>query len=556
MYQAFSGRLLSVAEGVVLHRAGRGLGAAPKGPRVRLGVLNGRGHTVLQISTSRYSTGCKARRSVKLKLDPATALGVALLAGGPISPAHAQPGNFGTAVPILSELSQPVTMVPVPEDDKRLLVLERTGVVKLVTYVPAAGGVGTYSVRPAPVLDAVSITRSDGNRGMLGVTLAPDFATSRQMYVFHNTQIAGFGDVTAVARYTIGPDWTALPASRQVIWQTPAGQYHHGGTIRFGPDNMLYIAKGDEGDFYIRARNIASPYGKVFRVDPTRDDFPADPLKNFGIPPDNPYAGQPGVLPEVWLIGLRSPWGNSFDRFTGDFWIADVGEIDWEEITHIPAARLAGVKDLGWPNYEGSRRGPFGIIQPDPPVTSLIMPIYDYPHAQQPGYEPWQVGCSVGGGVVYRGSDIRPWRGRYFFVDLCNGRVKSLVVGPDGQMQDLQDMTPALRDLGTPSQRPPFVNLVGIVEDHAGEMLVIDIIGRVYKIVPETFQPPLADVSGPGGHGPDGEFTADDLLSFVAWFVSNDPRADCASPGQAPIVDQQLTADDIARFVTAFIQAR
>ncbi len=485
-----------------------------------------------------------------------TACGLIAGAGLAASAAHGQAENFGTAVQVLTGQAQPINIVTVPGDDGHMLTLERAGVVRLVTITAQPGGVGSYIARPLPVLNEIAITRSDGNRGMLGLTLAPDFQTSRDMYIFHNTQIAGFGDVTAVARYKVGLDWVVNPATREVIWQTPAGQYHHGGTIRFGPDGMLYIAKGDEGDFYIRARNIASPYGKVLRIDPRRDDFPADPLKNYGIPADNPLAQQPGALPEVWLMGIRSPWGFSFDRFTGDFWIADVGELAWEEVTYIPAARLPGLKDLGWPNYEGSRRGPFGTIQPDPNPASLIFPIYDYPHQSHPGYQSWQQGCSVGGGVVYRGTAIRPWRGRYFFVDLCNGRVLSLRVGPTGGLDDLQDMTGVLRDVGTPNQRPSFINLVGIVEDNSGEMLVVDIAGRIHKIVPESVQPALADVTGPNGGGPDGEFTVDDVVSFVSWFVRNDPQADCAGAGQVSRVDQELTADDLVIFMAAFIAGR
>lgn len=467
--------------------------------------------------------------------------------------------DLGSAAVVVSGLVEPVAMAAIPGDDTKLLVTEKAGKLRVINVTSQQGGQRTYQLVPTPALDITAMTVPFGNAGFTGITVSPNFAANGHIYIFHNRPI-GTGSVTAVARYTratVSP-LTFDPASRQEVWSSPAGLYHHGGTVKFGPDGMLFITKGDEGDQFLRCRNPGSFYGKILRIDPTFDEFPNDPARNYGIPPGNMFPnGTSGVLPEIWAMGLRSPWQLSFDRFTGDCWAADVGELSWEEVTFIPASAWTERKDLGWPNYEGSRRGPFGVIQPDPDVSLLRMPIYDYPHTAQPGYEQWQVGCSVTGGVVYRGSAMRLWRGRYFFADICSNRVSSFVE-VNGAMTDLQDMTSRLRDVGLPTQRPPFSVVASFGEDNDGEIFLVELgNGTISKIVPQGNQPPLADVAGANqSPGPDGLYTADDVIVFLGWFLGQDARADCAGPNQSPIVDQVLSPDDVIVFFSAFFEGR
>ncbi len=491
------------------------------------------------------------------------ALGAGYMWAAPVARAEA-PGDFGRAALMLSGLAQPMGVAPVPGDNSALLLIEKPGRVRLINVTHSPTGQQAWSLRAQPVLDITGITRSEAFRGLTGIAVGPNFAATRHVYLWHNTTLNN-ADVTALVRYTMraptgeppSEAWTLDPASRTIIWHALAGPYHHGGMIQFGPDGMLYLTKGDEGNFVFQARNIAQPYGKMLRLDVSRDDFPSDPNLNYGIPADNPWANQPGARPELWGIGLRSPWRFTFDRFNGDFYLADVGEDRWEEINFTPAALVNTRKDWGWPNYEGPARGPFGVLTPDPDPATLTAPIVSIPHVQAPGDPFFGIACSIAGGVVYRGTAIRPWRGRYFFAELCSQRVYSLVMSETGQMTGPINMTDLLLGRGTPTPGVPFGTPAAFDQDNAGEIIISDVDGRVYMIVPTGLQPPLADVAGQGQSlQPDGQFTPDDIITYVGWFVSNNPRADCAGPGQAPFVDQRLTADDLIVFINAYFEGR
>jgi hypothetical protein len=192
---------------------------------------------------------------------------------------------------------------------------------------------------------------------------------------------------------------------------------------------------------------------------------------------------------------------------------------------------------------------------PDP--ATLIFPIYAYPHTLSVGYEQWQVGCSVVGGVVYRGSAIRALSGRYLFADVCNGQVLSLVQ-TGSATREFQNLTPMLRDIGLPTERAPFNAITCLGEDNQGEVFLVEYLGgRISKIVPQGVQPALADVAGSGQIvGPNGQLTADDIIVYLNWFFAGDGRADLGGPGQSPRPDRRLTADDIILFINSFFAGR
>jgi glucose/arabinose dehydrogenase len=480
-------------------------------------------------------------------------------AGAQTPPAPAVPlPDVAKADIVVTGLSDPVMLTSIPGNDAYLLVAEKRGRIRVIKVITKPDGSLGYELDPTPALDIKATTISTNNRGLTGLAPAPDFATSGLIYLFHNTTINNVGS-TVVARYTLmpGPGVIFDPASRAVIWSAPAGLYHHGGTVKFGPDGMLYISKGDEGDEVFSARNPGSIYGKMLRIDPSRDSYPNDLTRNFAIPAGNPYAGRPGSLPEIWALGMRSQWQFSFDRFNGDFYLGDVGEIGWEEINYVPAAVAGQTKDFGWPNWEGNALPPWGVLQPVPDPATLIFPIYAYPHTPSAGYEQWQVGCSVVGGVVYRGSAIRALSGRYLFADVCNGQVLSLVQ-TGSATREFQNLTPMLRDIGLPTERAPFNAITCLGEDNQGEVFLVEYLGgRISKIVPQGVQPALADVAGSGQTvGPNGQLTADDIIVYLNWFFAGDGRADLGGPGQSPRPDRLLTADDIILFINAFFAGR
>ena len=182
---------------------------------------------------------------------------------------------------------------------------------------------------------------------------------------------------------------------------------HKGGQLAFGPDGYLYIGLGDggsEGDPQLNGQNLRTLLGKLLRIDVNHG-------ANYAIPADNPFV-KGGGLPEIWAYGLRNPWRFSFDRLTGDLYIADVGQDAWEEIDFVPAGNLGGL-NFGWSFYEGMH--PY---KGQPPANaSITMPVTEYSHAD---------GCAVTGGYVYRGAALPEWQGVYFYGDYCSGNIWGL----------------------------------------------------------------------------------------------------------------------------------
>lgn len=186
-------------------------------------------------------------------------------------------------------------------------------------------------------------------------------------------------------------------------------QNHNGGDLKFGPDGYLYIGLGDGGsggDPGNRAQNPKELLGKMLRID-------VDHGNPYAIPESNPFYNSITIKREIWALGLRNPWRFSFDRLTGELWIADVGQNAYEEINLQPANSMGG-ENYGWRCYEGNQTYNMnGCI----PAASHTFPVYAYPHGTE---------CSVTGGYVYRGSTLSPYYGSYFFADYCSDRIWTL----------------------------------------------------------------------------------------------------------------------------------
>jgi hypothetical protein len=292
---------------------------------------------------------------------------------------------------------------------------------------------------------------------LLGLAFDPSFATNGR-FVVHYTDLAG---ATTLSRFQVSladPN-QADPASEAVILTaTQPFSNHNGGQVAFGPDGFLYLGLGDgggSGDPENRGQDLTELLGSILRIDVGAGD-------PYGVPADNPFAGEPSARPEVWSYGLRNPWRFSFDRATGDLYIADVGQSQREEINVSTLAEGAGRgMNFGWSIMEGSLC--FRGTGCD--TNGLTLPAFEYSHAE---------GCSVTGGYVYRGSAIPALQGHYFYADFCQGWVRSFRYA-DGVVNDLTSW-PALSPGG-------LVTSFG--EDAAGELYVLEAGGRVFKIVPE-----------------------------------------------------------------------
>ncbi len=318
----------------------------------------------------------------------------------PTSAPAGQRPPFSLAVePLQSGFQRPTYMTHAGDNSGRLFVVEQAGRISVIADAKSPA---------ALFLDITSLVDSSANeRGLLSVAFHPDYKSNGFFFVYYTRQP---DSAIVVARYRVSSDPNvADPGSAKVIMTISHPEpNHNGGLVKFGPDGYLYIGTGDGGGAGDRhgatgnGQNLASLLGKLLRIDVNGDPY--------AIPPSNPFNGQSGARPEIWAYGLRNPWRWSFDRLTGDVWIADVGQNEYEEIDFQPAASHGG-QNYGWRLMEGNHcfNPDRGCEQP-----GLTMPVAEYSHSN---------GCSVTGGYVYRGARYARLDGLYFFADYCNGIV-------------------------------------------------------------------------------------------------------------------------------------
>lgn len=346
------------------------------------------------------------------------AMSLGILAG--LAPASAQ---TLTKELVTGGLARPVFVTHAPDDYGRIFIVEQfsgtTGRVRIFDLK-------TNTLLATPFLSVSPVTTGN-EQGLLGLAFHPKYADNGFFYVNYTTSGGGAAGRTIVARYQVSPTNpnVADPGSAMpVIIVNQPFSNHNGGWTEFGPDGYLYIALGDggsAGDPGNRAQNKLELLGKMLRIDVDGDDFPADPNANYRIPPTNPFYGMTSARQEIWAVGLRNPWRDCFDRATGDLYIADVGQNQWEEINFQPGNSPGG-ENYGWKCYEGNVLFSAGICN-DP--NALKYPFLVYGHSQI--VPPTNAtGCSVTGGVVYRGCNMPELGGTYFFGDFCSNKIFSL----------------------------------------------------------------------------------------------------------------------------------
>ena len=356
---------------------------------------------------------------------------------------------------VLAQAEPAVTLQPVANGLGNLVSITHAGDSRLfITLqngrVMIHDGTG---VLPEPFLDIRSLVLSGGERGLLSIAFHPHYAQNGFFYVNY-TNLNGH---TVVARYSVSPSNPnrANPSSAvPIITINQPFANHNGGQLQFGPDGYLYIGMGDGGsggDPGNRAQNLGDLLGKMLRLD-------VDSASPYAIPPSNPFRTQTGARAEIWSYGLRNPWRFSFDRTTGDLWIADVGQGEWEEIDFQPATSIGG-ENYGWRRMEGSHCFPPGSsCNP----SNLVLPVIEYDH---------DFGCSVTGGYVYRGTRNPRLIGHYIYGDFCSGMIWSATRTSNGVVT-IHDLLNA-----------PF-NISTFGEDVTGEIYVGDYTnGILYRLV-------------------------------------------------------------------------
>jgi len=337
-------------------------------------------------------------------------------------------------VPIAT-LAEPLALT-VRSGDPALYVAEKSGRVIAIR---------DGEVDATPVLDLSNDVSLGGEQGLLGIAFSPDGAF---LYVNY-TDVAGD---TRIEEFVMRAGRADVPSRREVLTVHQPYSNHNGGNLVFGPDGYLYIGLGDGGnggDPHGNGQSLSTLLGKMLRIDPRPSG--EDP---YGIPPDNPFVDTPGARPEIWAYGLRNPWRYSFDRATGDLWIGDVGQFEWEEVDMQPASSTGG-ENYGWNVREGAHPFAEGDLPPD-----AVDPVYDYSHRDG--------GCVVTGGYVYRGEAIPSLVGAYLFADFCVGALETLRIR-DGVAEHAA--------LG------PRVQAIGAFgQDGRGELYAVSLNGEVYRL--------------------------------------------------------------------------
>lgn len=279
--------------------------------------------------------------------------------------------------------------------DSRLFVVEQDGLIKILNP--------NGTTNTAPFLNITTLTNASGEQGLLGLAFHPDYASNGSFFINY-TNLNGD---TVIARYSVnaGNPNVANPSGTILLTIPQPYSNHNGGSVKFGPDGYLYIGMGDGGsggDPENRAQNTNELLGKMLRID-------VNSGSPYGIPPNNPYVGVAGA-DEIWAIGLRNPWKFSFDRQTGDLWIADVGQNLYEEVNRAGAAE-AGL-NYGWRCYEGNTAYNItGCAAQNTMKTPLLVTNHSN------GF------CSITGGYVYRGNAYPNFQGKYFFSDYCKAQI-------------------------------------------------------------------------------------------------------------------------------------
>lgn len=363
---------------------------------------------------------------------------------------------------VTDALHRPTNLVSPPGDLNRMFVTEQwTGEIRILRN-------GMLAATPFLTITDVG---SGAEQGLLGLAFHPDFATNGKLYV----DVVDAAGTTHIREYTVSatdPD-AADPASVVNVLSippstSPSSASYNGGCLQFGPDGYLYQGTGDGGggdDPQNNAQNLGVLLGKLLRIDVDGDDFPGDAQRNYAIPPSNPYAGEIAGADEVHSCGLRNPWRFSFDRVTGDLWLADAGQSSAEELNFVP--RDVAGNNFGWRCTEGMDcTGLAGCTCND---TALTQPVHTYTRAN---------GCNVVGGFVYRGESMPSLHGTYFFADRCSSRVWSLRFDPGTGVTELQDRTAQLAPPG--STTISWIRSFG--EDARGELYILEEDGQLWRI--------------------------------------------------------------------------
>lgn len=396
--------------------------------------------------------------SPRLALRGACSLAVVLFATSGLGAEPVWPEPSLREVPGVGVRARPVAIRFADDGHGRMFIVEQAGRIMVLHD----GVLGTF----LNISDRVrSPATSGGNeQGLLGLAFPPSFTDKGYFYLNYTRRTPTNDGATVLSRFRVsagnpteGPINTADPASEEILL-TVAQPFsnHNGGDLHFGPDGYLYFGLGDggsSGDPGNRAQDPLNLLGKMLRLDV---ETPVTPPATYHVPAGNPFVGNEAVRPEIWALGLRNPWRFSFDRLTGDLFIADVGQNAFEEVNFQPAG--VGGQNYQWRRYEG-----FALFSSTTQLTvgESTPPILDTRRAD--GHR------SITGGYVYRGDRYPRMQGRYIFADYVSGTgFVAQQVNGEWQMRLYPGLMPNVSSFG---------------EDEEGNLFVANLnTGRVFEV--------------------------------------------------------------------------
>jgi glucose/arabinose dehydrogenase len=307
--------------------------------------------------------------------------------------------------------------------DTRLFVVERSGVIRIVTK--------DGTIRPTPFLNiATQVDDSGSEMGLLGLAFHPDYANNGYFYVYYTRDPGPGLDRSRVSRFSVGTGPNVADPNSELVLMEFEQPYsnHNGGDLHFDPYGFLNIAVGDGGsggDPQNNAQTTSTLLGKILRIDvdspPTPGAGPDCNIAvgaNYSIPAGNAFTDGVGGAgcDEIFALGARNPWRFTFDSATGAMWIADVGQNLYEEVNYLPPGNSGGI-NLGWRCFEGTATYNAANCN-----LAYLPPVHTYSHATS--------GCSITGGRVYRGQLTPSLQGQYFFTDFCQSSIRALSGSP------------------------------------------------------------------------------------------------------------------------------
>jgi glucose/arabinose dehydrogenase len=407
--------------------------------------------------------------------------------GNQVAPSATRPATRSLAAGqldlalVTAGLTAPVAVTNAGDGSGRLFVLERAGVIRVVT-----GG----KLQAGSFLNITDRVLSGNERGLLGLAFHPDFANNRFFYVFYTRQTDG--DLI-VSRFTADPGLaSADPSTEHFIMHIPHPMAtHNSGQLAFRSDGYLYMSVGDgggSGDPEGDAQNINSMLGKILRIDV--DGTGSGEFLAYAIPATNPFVGAPGI-DEIWDYGFRNAWRFSFDDETRALWIGDVGQNSWEEIDREPLSQAGGL-NYGWNVMEGAHC--YLLTSCD--TSGKVLPIAEYDHS---------LGCAVIGGSVYRGSTQPDLEGLYVFGDYCSGRIWTIPASGTAKTERLVS----------------GLNISSFGEGQNGELYMTDLGGALYRVVAPAF----------------GDITNSPFLDDINWLFYAGITTGCGGGLYCPLAD-------------------